>query len=95
MADRLPRTRNETSKKDPTPFEGSLPKPEPAEQHFTIFYGDTGHSYELIIGPYLAGAGEVVVEDPYIRLHPSGAELRALLRGRSQARLGQAHPADH
>ena len=39
-------------------------KPEPAEQHFTIFYGDTGHSYESIIGPYLAGAREVVVEDP-------------------------------
>ncbi len=68
MSDRLPRTRNETSKRDPTPSEGSLPKPEPAEQHFTIFYGDTGYSYESILVPYLAGAREVVVEDPYIRL---------------------------
>ncbi len=43
---------------------------EPAlkERHFTIFYGETGHSYESIIGPYLAGAKSVVVEDPYIRL---------------------------
>ena len=38
------------------------------EQHFTILYGDTGHSYESIIGPYLAGTKSVVIEDPYIRL---------------------------
>jgi ATP-dependent Lon protease len=38
------------------------------EQHFTILYGDTGHSYESIIGPYLRGAKSLVVEDPYIRL---------------------------
>lgn len=39
-----------------------------AEQHFTILYGDTGHSYETIIGPYLRGAKEVTIEDPYIRM---------------------------
>jgi ATP-dependent Lon protease len=38
------------------------------EQHFTILYGDTGHSYETIIGPYLRGAKEVTIEDPYIRM---------------------------
>lgn len=38
------------------------------EQHFTILYGDTGHSYESILGPYLRGAKAVVIEDPYIRL---------------------------
>ena len=38
------------------------------EQHFTILYGDTGHSYESIIGPYLFGAKSVTIEDPYIRL---------------------------
>ncbi|MCL4264720.1 MAG: BREX system Lon protease-like protein BrxL [Anaerolineae bacterium] len=42
--------------------------PEPAEQHFTIFYGDTGYSYESIMAPYLKGAREVAVEDPYIRM---------------------------
>jgi ATP-dependent Lon protease len=43
------------------------PAPAPAERHFTIFYGDTGHSYESIIGPYLKGAKAVTIEDPYIR----------------------------
>lgn len=43
-------------------------QPQPNEQHFTILYGDTGHSYESIIGPYLIGAKAVVIEDPYIRL---------------------------
>ncbi|WP_374343545.1 BREX system Lon protease-like protein BrxL [Azonexus sp.] len=38
------------------------------ERHFTIMYGDIGHSYESIIGPYLRGAKAVVIEDPYIRL---------------------------
>jgi ATP-dependent Lon protease len=42
-------------------------KPALAEQHFTIYYGDTGHSYESIMGPYLEGVKEVLVEDPYIR----------------------------
>ena len=42
--------------------------PDVREQHFTIMYGDTGHSYESIIGPYLFGAKSVVIEDPYIRL---------------------------
>ena len=39
-----------------------------AEQHFTIMYGDVGHSYESIIGPYLRGARSLTIEDPYIRL---------------------------
>lgn len=38
------------------------------EQHFTIFYGDTGHSYESLVGPYLRGGLGIVVEDPYIRM---------------------------
>ena len=36
-------------------------------QHYTILYGDTGHSYDSIVGPYLRGATALVVEDPYIR----------------------------
>ncbi|NJC05756.1 ATP-dependent Lon protease [Sphingomonas kaistensis] len=39
-----------------------------SEQHFTILYGDTGYSYESLMGPYLRGAKEIVIEDPYIRL---------------------------
>jgi ATP-dependent Lon protease len=38
------------------------------EQHFTIHYGDTGYSYESILGPYLHGAKSVIIEDPYIRM---------------------------
>ncbi len=41
---------------------------EPTEQHFTIKYGDTGHSYDSILGPYLQGAKAITIEDPYIRL---------------------------
>lgn len=37
------------------------------EAHFTIKYGDTGHTYDSIIGPYLDGAKSVIIEDPYIR----------------------------
>jgi ATP-dependent Lon protease len=50
--------------------EVTLVAPEPAlkEQHFTILYGDTGYSYESILGPYLSGAKEIIVEDPYVRL---------------------------
>lgn len=44
------------------------PPAELKEQHFTILYGDTGYSYESILGAYLQGAKSVVIEDPYIRL---------------------------
>ena len=43
-------------------------QPELKEQHYTILYGATGHSYENIIGPYLVGAKQVTIEDPYIRM---------------------------
>ena len=52
----------------PTPTAAAPAPAELKEQHFTILYGDTGHSYESIIGPYLQGAKAVVIEDPYIRL---------------------------
>jgi ATP-dependent Lon protease len=45
-----------------TPTRGPL-----QEQHFTIYYGATGYTYESILGPYLAGANAVEIEDPYIR----------------------------
>jgi ATP-dependent Lon protease len=38
------------------------------ERHFSILYGDTGYSYELLVGPYLRGASELHIEDPYIRM---------------------------
>ncbi|AOL93935.1 BREX system Lon protease-like protein BrxL [Porphyrobacter sp. LM 6] len=53
--------------------ESAPPRPDQSinrlkEQHFTILYGDSGHSYETIMGPYLQGAKEVTIEDPYIRM---------------------------
>ena len=44
------------------------PEQDLKEQHYTIFYDDIGVSYETIIGPYLKGAKEITVEDPYIRV---------------------------
>ena len=52
----------------PIPPVVAPPAAELKEQHFTILYGDTGYSYESILGPYLQGAKAVVIEDPYIRL---------------------------
>lgn len=55
-----------------TPVDASTPTAPPVEelkeQHFTILYGDTGYSYESIVGPYLKGAKAIVIEDPYIRM---------------------------
>ena len=51
-----------------SPVAAPTPSAGPKEQHFTILYGDTGYSYESIMGPYLQGAKAVVIEDPYIRL---------------------------
>ncbi len=45
------------------PADGAL-----SPRHFTIHYNDTGYSYESIMGPYLAGAKVIDVEDPYIRI---------------------------
>lgn len=52
----------------PTPTVVAPSSVELKEQHFTILYGDTGYSYESILGAYLQGAKSVVIEDPYIRL---------------------------
>ena len=41
---------------------------EPVERHYTIAYGDTGHSYDTIFSPYLYGAKLIVIEDPYVRM---------------------------
>lgn len=57
----------QTAPKDIQPIIDINPE-EPAEKHYTILYGDTGHSYESIVGPYLPGTTVVTVEDPYIRI---------------------------
>lgn len=42
--------------------------PRPQEQHFTIFYGERGYTFESLVSPYLGDAKEVMVEDPYVRM---------------------------
>jgi ATP-dependent Lon protease len=37
------------------------------EQHFTIYYGDTGYSYDSLFLPYFHGGKSILIEDPYIR----------------------------
>ena len=60
--------RNEESIKEEPLKPSSDGDQEPQEQHYTIFYGDTGYGYDSIMGPYLKGAKEVTVEDPYVRV---------------------------
>jgi len=66
VAESSPETLSSLASSAPQELVAVIPKAR--EQHFTIMYGDTGHSYESIIGPYLSGAKSVIIEDPYIRL---------------------------
>ncbi len=72
-----------TTTKQPPPTEPPPPVSEPAiepaplpileeagelkDKHFTIYYGDTGYTYESIFGDYLKGAKVIAIEDAYIR----------------------------
>ncbi len=61
------------AKKTPEPPVAETPAepvgpPALPEKHYTIFYNDTGHSYEAVMGPYAAGVKEVYIEEPYLRL---------------------------
>ena len=58
---------NEQSVGSPLAEENQQSQPELSEEHYSIFYGDTGHSYRSIFGKYLNGCKEVSIEDPYIR----------------------------
>src|SRR5262252_6606216 len=66
------------------------------ERHYTIQYGDVGHTYDGIFGPYLAGAKAVTNRGP---IHPPAAPNRqfgALLRdGGEVSAHGSAAPFDH
>lgn len=67
----VPKTESVSTVPTPTPPDPTsvaTPSVELKEQHFTILYGDTGYSYESIMGPYLQGTKSVVIEDPYIRM---------------------------
>ncbi len=59
----------EAPQESDVPSEASLPVADkiPEERHYIIVYGDVGHTYDTIIGPYLAKAKKITIEDPYIR----------------------------
>ena len=63
-----PKTEFQGSGVDPTAVPETSVKTPLLEQHFTILYGDSGHTYETILGPYLHGAKAIKIEDPYIRM---------------------------
>lgn len=73
--DHSPMVKTKAEAKPPEPQQPSgvaaqireVEKQEPEEKHFTIMYGDTGYTYDSIIGPYLEDAKVVTIEDPYIR----------------------------
>lgn len=50
-----------------TPELQTIEADSPEERHYTIAYGDVGHTYDTIIGSYLGNANKVSIEDPYIR----------------------------
>ena len=54
-------------------------KDEPVEQHLTFEESARGVSFDDLFGPYLAGAREIVVTDPYIRLFYQARNMMELL----------------
>lgn len=63
-----PKTETQEAESDPTTAPETTTEAPLSEQHFTILYGDSGHTYETILGPYLRGAKSIEIEDPYIRM---------------------------
>lgn len=57
-----PPLRSDENAPKPVPVAQALP-----EKHLKIHYGDRGYGYETVFRAYLAGAEEVILEDPYIR----------------------------
>ena len=46
---------------------GAVVSLDPKPKRVKILYGDVGYGYESLFSPYLRGATEVIVEDPYVR----------------------------
>jgi ATP-dependent Lon protease len=51
----------------------------PQEQHLTFEENERGVSFDDLFGPYLEGASEIVVTDPYIRLFFQARNMMELL----------------
>jgi ATP-dependent Lon protease len=79
----------------PAPAPAQSGPPELKEQHFTIMYGETGHSYESIIGPYLRGARDVTIRRCLYPDTAPNTEPRPLLRNSDQSWHREACHPDH
>ncbi len=55
------------------------PKTEAVEKTILIPDGETGHSYRNLFGPYMKGASQIILTDPYIRLEYQIKNLLALI----------------
>lgn len=53
--------------------------PAPAEGHRDFTAGQRGVSYETLLLPYLRGAAEITITDPYVRMPHQGRNLADLL----------------
>ncbi|GAB56451.1 conserved hypothetical protein [Glaciecola punicea ACAM 611] len=65
----------EHKKSEPAPSR----EPELKEQHLTFAENQRGISYDNLFGPYLDGAKQVTITDPYIRLFYQAKNLMELL----------------
>jgi ATP-dependent Lon protease len=54
-------------------------KPELKEQHVSLQEGRRGFSYDLFFGPYLKGATEITLKDPFIRMPHQTRNLMELI----------------
>lgn len=58
----------EAAEPQPAPVPEAEPeKPKLQPRDYSVRMGETGYSYESVMGPYLQGAKTVTIEDPYVR----------------------------
>lgn len=66
-----------TNNTEPTPVINIENNKTLSETRIKVHYGDLGYGYENVFSDYLAGAEEIILEDPYIRAkHQIGNFLR-------------------
>ena len=72
-----------TSTEAPTAANRAQPAPEPAlfQGHRDYNEGQRGVSYDALIVPYLRGASQITIVDPYVRLFHQARNLMELVEG--------------
>jgi ATP-dependent Lon protease len=70
---------SEPAKDEPQVEPVAESRDEPQAQHLTFEENQRGVSFDVLFGPYLQGAQEIVVTDPYIRLFYQARNLMELI----------------